>query len=165
MSAGACHRVIGYGQRSSQASTASNCIREPQRWENAAVNSLPPGLLSPPAHCWGDALPFVAVSTGFKRFANAPRDSHLTSVCTALGCAPKLSLLECWRCSRWTIPTVLCFLSLVLVELNKQPLSLLGCVSSPRPCGDRAPLPGRHSSLALPAPGQAGAGSLLRRRK
>lgn len=51
----------------------SNCIREPHKWEKAAVNSLCPGVLSPPTPCWGHAVPFVAVSVDFKGLTGALR--------------------------------------------------------------------------------------------
>lgn len=138
----------------------SNCIREPRRWESAAVNSLHPGLLSPPAPCWGSVVPVVTVSADFKGFADTQGVSYDISLHNRGG-VPKLSLLENRRCSRRTVATVLCFLSLVLVELNRQ-------LSSP-PAAHQLPDPVlteilcRGARLSRAAQTSAGWGCLFQR--
>lgn len=87
----------------------SNCIREPRRWESAAVNPLHPGLLSPPAPCWGSVVPVVTVSANFKGFADTQGVSydislHNRGVCSKAQPSGEPEMFKTDRCYGAVLP-------------------------------------------------------------
>lgn len=87
------------------------------------------------------------------------RGRSLTPASTMRAHAPELCFLESWKRSGETIPTVLCFICLVLPALSILLLSCSGCTSATAPCAAQALCHGSLCSLAPPGPEQHGSGT------